>query len=84
MRSQLLVGDGVDLCGTWSQSRSIWSLTFNDVVHPQYLKCALFLLTSFHSRHAFTLLALCGVGIQAEFEAYGLMGMCNLALNEQT
>lgn len=81
MRSQLLVGDVPDLYGTWSQSSSIWSLTFK-VICPQYLKCALFffLLPSLHNVHSLQWIFV--VGIQAEFEVYGLMGMCNLALRE--
>lgn len=46
---------------------------------PLLEMCPLFLLTSFPSQRALTLVALCIVEIQAEFEVYGLMAMCNSA-----
>lgn len=79
----MLVGYGVDLCGTWSQSSKYLVPGFQHCLLPALEMHSLFLfVTSFPSQCALILMALYIDGSQEEFEVYGLMDMCNLALRE--
>lgn len=88
---QRFLGQGEVLVVSWGWYGFVWNM----VSKQQYLvpdfqqrhsspvleMCPRFLLlTFFPSQLALTLVALNTVGIQAEFEVYDLMGMCNLAL----
>ena len=90
---QRFLGQGEVPVVSWEWCGFVWNLVSKQQYpvpdfqqyrsSPVLEMCPLFLLlTSFPSQHALTLVALYIVGIQAEFEVYGLMGMCNLALRE--